>query len=94
MLNAAVVATLEVFVFDFLKRSYKNEQRSVKFMNFSPKVGMTRSDGIVALGGGVVCDLAGFAASTYMRGIHFDTDELDGSGRFFLIGGKTESTMP
>ncbi|PZL73376.1 3-dehydroquinate synthase [Enterococcus plantarum] len=33
--------------------------------------GMTRSDGIIALGGGVVGDLAGFVASTYMRGLHF-----------------------
>ncbi len=33
--------------------------------------GMTRKDGIIALGGGVVGDLAGFVASTYMRGLHF-----------------------
>ena len=32
---------------------------------------LTRSDGLIALGGGVVGDLAGFVASTYMRGIHF-----------------------
>ena len=31
----------------------------------------SRSDGVVALGGGVVGDLAGFVASTFMRGIHF-----------------------
>lgn len=29
----------------------------------------TRTDMIIALGGGVIGDLAGFAASTYMRGI-------------------------
>ncbi|MGO3731564.1 MAG: 3-dehydroquinate synthase [Vagococcus sp.] len=32
---------------------------------------MTRNDGIIALGGGVVGDLAGFVASTYMRGLCF-----------------------
>ena len=33
--------------------------------------GITRSDCIIALGGGVVGDLAGFAAATYLRGISF-----------------------
>lgn len=31
----------------------------------------SRTDGVIALGGGVVGDLAGFVASTFMRGIHF-----------------------
>jgi len=30
-----------------------------------------RSSFIVAIGGGIVCDIAGFAASTYMRGVRF-----------------------
>ncbi len=32
---------------------------------------LNRSDGIVALGGGVVGDMAGFTAATYMRGISY-----------------------
>ena len=51
---------------------------------------MTRSDGILALGGGVVGDLAGFVASTYMGGFISSkvptslTAQVDSS-----IGGKT-----
>lgn len=33
--------------------------------------GLTRSDLIIALGGGVVGDITGFAAATYLRGISF-----------------------
>ncbi|MEG2137656.1 MAG: 3-dehydroquinate synthase [Oscillospiraceae bacterium] len=36
-----------------------------QFMDF----GLTRTDGVVALGGGVVGDLAGFAAATILRGV-------------------------
>jgi 3-dehydroquinate synthase len=32
---------------------------------------LTRTDAVVALGGGVVGDLAGFAAAVFMRGIAF-----------------------
>lgn len=32
---------------------------------------MTRKDIVVALGGGVVGDMAGFAAASYLRGIDF-----------------------
>ena len=52
--------------------------------------GFTRKDCVVALGGGVVGDLAGFAASCYMRGVDFYNipttllSQLDSS-----IGGKT-----
>jgi len=33
--------------------------------------GLTRSDAVVALGGGVIGDLAGFAAAIYLRGVNF-----------------------
>lgn len=33
--------------------------------------GLTRTDGVIALGGGVVGDLAGFAAATALRGVAF-----------------------
>jgi shikimate kinase/3-dehydroquinate synthase len=35
------------------------------------RAGMTRSDVVVALGGGVVGDLAGFCSATYQRGVRF-----------------------
>ncbi len=34
-------------------------------------LGLTRTDGVVALGGGVVGDLAGFAAATILRGVDY-----------------------
>ncbi len=34
-------------------------------------LGFTRADSVLAVGGGVVGDLAGFAAATYMRGVSF-----------------------
>ena len=58
----------EVVVFNFLEgEASKNLKTVNKAYEFLIKNGMTRSDGIVALGGGVVGDLAGFVASTYMR---------------------------
>ena len=48
---------------------YKNFKQYQKIINFALKNGLTRKDCIIAIGGGVVGDLAGFVASTYMRGI-------------------------
>ena len=49
----------------------KNLKNYLKIVNLLIKNKMTRKDVIIAIGGGVVGDLAGFAASTYMRGINF-----------------------
>ncbi len=35
------------------------------------RLGVDRSSQVVAIGGGIVCDVAGFAASTYLRGLRF-----------------------
>ncbi|MCO7122785.1 3-dehydroquinate synthase [Ihubacter massiliensis] len=40
-------------------------------LEFLAESQLTRSDGIVALGGGITGDLAGFAAAVYLRGIDF-----------------------
>jgi len=40
-------------------------------MKFALEKQLHREDAIIAIGGGVVGDLAGFAASTYMRGIKY-----------------------
>lgn len=56
---------------------------------------LSRTDGIIALGGGVVGDLAGFAASIYLRGIaviQVPTSllaQVDSS-----VGGKTAIDLP
>jgi 3-dehydroquinate synthase len=42
-----------------------------KALLFLSETGLQRTDAVVALGGGVVGDLAGFAAATYLRGVHF-----------------------
>ncbi|MCI3859867.1 3-dehydroquinate synthase [Lactococcus garvieae] len=81
----------EVFTFTFpAGEASKNLSTVEKLWEFCAQHGLTRSDGVIALGGGVVGDLAAFAASTYMRGIHFLqiptslTAQVDSS-----IGGKT-----
>ena len=47
----------------------KNALNYISLLNFMASNGLTRTDVIIALGGGVVGDLAGFAAATYMRGM-------------------------
>lgn len=51
--------------------SYKSLATVSKLLDFLAYKQLTRSDAIIALGGGIVGDLAGFAAATYLRGIQF-----------------------
>ncbi len=49
----------------------KNTEEYVKVVEFLAENQLTRSDIVVALGGGVTGDMTGFAAATYLRGIKF-----------------------
>lgn len=77
------------FVFPHGETS-KNHATLLKIYEYMALNGYTRSDFIVALGGGVVGDTAGYAAATYMRGIDFVqipttvVSQADSS-----VGGKT-----
>lgn len=50
---------------------YKNLSSLLKIINYAIKNKFERSDTFCSLGGGVVSDLSGFAASIYYRGINF-----------------------
>ena len=69
---------------------YKSLRTIEKIVDFLSKNRFERTDGVIALGGGVVGDAAGFAASVYLRGVryvHVPTSllaQIDSS-----IGGKT-----
>ena len=58
------------FVFQAGEES-KNATVYIELLNFLAEHELTRSDCLIALGGGVVGDLTGFAAATYLRGIPF-----------------------
>lgn len=64
-------------MFRFFYRNDSNGEQSKCFKQYEELLleaiehEMTRKDAIIALGGGVVGDLAGFVAATYMRGIDF-----------------------
>ncbi|MBE6977145.1 MAG: 3-dehydroquinate synthase [Ruminococcaceae bacterium] len=73
----------------------KNAESYLALLDYLSVNQFTRSDCIIALGGGVVGDLAGFAAATYLRGIPYiqvPTTLLamvDSS-----VGGKTGIDLP
>lgn len=50
--------------------SSKSHEELIKLYKYLSNLNITRNDFIIALGGGVTGDLAGFAASTYLRGLN------------------------
>lgn len=73
----------------------KNGETYLQLLSFLAENQITRADCVIALGGGVVGDLAGFAAATYLRGVSYvqvPTTLLamvDSS-----VGGKTAIDLP
>ena len=75
--------------------SSKNQDELFEIYNKLNEFQISRADGVLALGGGVVGDLAGFAAATYLRGVPLIgipttlLSQVDSS-----VGGKTAIDMP
>lgn len=73
----------------------KNGETFLQLLNALAQAKLSRNDLMVALGGGVVGDLAGFAAACYLRGIRFVQipttllAAVDSS-----VGGKTAIDLP
>ena len=96
-----VVASLKDNDFEVFSCVFEAGEHSKKletiytFYNELVNNGFTRSDLIVALGGGVTGDMSGFAAATYLRGIEFVQiptsllSQVDSS-----VGGKTGVDIP
>lgn len=70
--------------------SHKSLRTVEKILHFLNEIGLERTDGVVALGGGIVGDVAGFAAAIHLRGVPFIQipttllAQIDSS-----VGGKT-----
>ena len=82
------------FVFQAGEHS-KNGDTYLEILNYLAENQLTRSDILIALGGGVVGDITGFAAATYLRGIPYIQipttllSMVDSS-----VGGKTAIDLP
>lgn len=73
----------------------KNAENLLALLNFGTEHGLARSDAFVALGGGMIGDLTGFAAAVYMRGVAYlqcPTTLL--SAVDSSVGGKTAVDLP
>ena len=92
----SVICSLEESGYDARKFVFKNGEQSknihtyAQILSFLATNELTRTDCVLALGGGVVGDMAGFASATYLRGIKYVQvpttllAQIDSS-----VGGKT-----
>ena len=99
--GAAAEKSLEENGFDVISYVFPAGEESkcgetyLSLLNFLAENRLTRSDLLVALGGGVVGDLTGFAAATFLRGVKFIQvpttllAAVDSS-----VGGKTAIDLP
>jgi 3-dehydroquinate synthase len=75
--------------------SHKSIKTVHRVLDFFSEIELERSDCVVALGGGIVGDVAGFAAALYLRGLPFIQvptsllAQIDSS-----VGGKTGVNLP
>lgn len=85
---------VETYVFPHGEGS-KNAQTLLSIYSFLCEREITRSDCLIALGGGVVGDITGFAAATFLRGLPYVQiptsllAQVDSS-----VGGKTAIDLP
>jgi 3-dehydroquinate synthase len=74
---------------------HKSLRMAESVLNFLSEAALERTEGVVALGGGVVGDVVGFAAAVYLRGLPFIQipttllAQIDSS-----VGGKTGVNLP
>ncbi len=99
--SEAVTASLENSGFSVAKFVFphgegsKNAQTLLNIYEFLCENEITRSDCLIALGGGVVGDITGFAAATFLRGMQYVQipttllAQVDSS-----VGGKTAIDLP
>lgn len=74
---------------------HKNLETYGKLLGFLARSGLTRSDLLISLGGGVTGDLTGFAAATWQRGV--DYVQIPASLLAMVdasVGGKTAIDLP
>ncbi|MGN1411823.1 MAG: 3-dehydroquinate synthase [Oscillospiraceae bacterium] len=96
-----VIKSLSEYGFEVCKYVFPNGEQSKSMNNLSiiydflSRNSITRTDSIIALGGGVVGDITGYASATYLRGVDYVQipttllAQVDSS-----VGGKTAIDIP